>query len=93
MLTRLHAEGWCLVDFFKPADWIYTGYMKKGGGTFIRGGAFIRDNTVYTKNIFILHHTSQIFYVILLDVCKMTILCVRPKLTYFTHFFSKLQKT
>ena len=31
MLTRLHAEGWCLVDFFKPADWIYKVHGKGGG--------------------------------------------------------------
>ena len=30
MLTRLHAEGWCLVDFFKPADWIYRVHEKGG---------------------------------------------------------------
>ena len=30
-LTRLHSEGWCLVDFFKPADWIYRVHEKGGG--------------------------------------------------------------
>ena len=44
MLTRLHAEGWCLVGFFKPADLIYRVHEKEGGGAFIRGGSFIRDN-------------------------------------------------
>ena len=47
MLTQLHEAGWCLVDFFKPADiLVIQGTAKSGGGG---GGvnAFIRDNTVY----------------------------------------------
>ena len=51
MLTRLHAAGWCRVDFFKSGDFlVIQGTTKSGGGgAFIRGGgAFIRDNTVYT---------------------------------------------
>ena len=40
MLTRLHAAGWCRVDFFKPADFlVIQGTAKSGGGG---GGAFIR---------------------------------------------------
>ena len=49
MLTQLHEAGWCLVDFFKPADiLVIQGTAKSGGGG---GGvsAFIRDNTVYTQ--------------------------------------------
>ena len=47
MLTQLHEAGWCLVDFFKPADIvvIYRVQQNRGGG----GNAFIRDNTAYTQ--------------------------------------------
>ena len=47
MLTQLHEAGWCLVDFFKPADiLVIQGTAKSGGGGV---SAFIRDNTVYTQ--------------------------------------------
>ena len=53
MLTRLHAAGWCLVDFFKPADYLVIQGTRKsggGGGRLLKGGgAFIRDNTVHTQ--------------------------------------------
>ena len=57
MLTRLHAAGWCLVDFFKPADFLVIQGTRKTrvGGAFIKGGAFIRDNTVYFKPYFELY--------------------------------------
>ena len=42
MLTQLHEAGWCLVDFFKPADILVI-----QGTTQLN--AFIRDNTVYTQ--------------------------------------------
>ena len=49
MVTQLHEAGWCLVDFFKPADImviiLIQGTTKSGGG----GSAFIRDDTVYTQ--------------------------------------------
>ena len=50
MLTPLHTAGWCLVDFFKPANFlVIQGTRKKrGGARLLGGGAFIRDNTVYT---------------------------------------------
>ena len=33
MLTRLHAAGWCRVDFFKLADFlVIQGTTKSGGG-------------------------------------------------------------
>ena len=33
MLTQLHEAGWCLVDFFKPADiLVIQGTAKSGGG-------------------------------------------------------------
>ena len=31
MLTRLHAAGWCLVDFFKPADFLVIQCTRKSG--------------------------------------------------------------
>ena len=38
------------MDFFKPADLIYR--VHERGGAFIRGSAFIRDNTVSPKLLF-----------------------------------------
>ena len=38
MLTPLHAAGWCLVDFFKPADFLVIQGTRKKRGARLLGG-------------------------------------------------------
>ena len=54
MLTRLHTEGWCLVDFFKPADWIYRVHEKGGARLLgaVRLLGKIRYNLLVLRNKF-----------------------------------------
>ena len=71
----LHAEGWCLVHFFKPADWIYRVH-EKGGGARLLGAVrlgiiryiSIFQNVIYKAQILSLnkigHIKTMFFYFI-----------------------------
>ena len=65
MLTQLHEAGWCLVDFFKPADiLVIQGTTKLS--------AFIRDNTVYTQTERLSHREPSCeITVIIMVLCYM----------------------